>query len=126
MPHSPDVPVPVPPSSLDTRSSESDCGKEESDAQLSSSEGEFTSKQPQLITQAELNNLIRELDLPKIKAELLGSRLKQKNLLAWGTFFSFYRHSEQEFMPFFAKSESLVYCSHVELLILKLGVPYDT
>jgi hypothetical protein len=30
MPHGPDVPVPVPPSSLDIRSSESDCGKEES------------------------------------------------------------------------------------------------
>lgn len=126
MPHGPDVPVPVPPSSLDTRSSESDYGKEESDAQLSSSEGEFASKQPQLITQAELNNLVRELDLPKIKAELLGSRLKQKNLLAPGTSFAFYRHREQEFMLFFAKRESLVYCSDVESLIGKLGVPYDS
>jgi hypothetical protein len=72
-----------------------------------------------------LNDLVRELDLPKIKAELLGSRLKQKNLLAPGTNFAFYRHREQEFMPFFAKSESLVYCTDVESLICKLGVPYD-
>ena len=33
------------------------------------------------ITQEELNDLIRDLDLPKSKAELLGSRLQQWNLL---------------------------------------------
>ena len=43
---------------------------------LSSSNSEFTSKQPEMFTQAELDNLVRDLDLPKIKDELLGSRLK--------------------------------------------------
>jgi hypothetical protein len=33
------------------------------------------------ITQEELNDLIRDLDLPKCKAKLLGSRLQQWNLL---------------------------------------------
>jgi len=33
------------------------------------------------ITQEELNDLIRDLVLPKSKAELLGSRLQQWNLL---------------------------------------------
>jgi len=33
------------------------------------------------ITQEELNYLIRDLDLPKSNAELLGSRLPQWNLL---------------------------------------------
>jgi len=33
------------------------------------------------ITQEELNDLIRDLDLPKCKAELLGSRLQQWKLL---------------------------------------------
>jgi hypothetical protein len=37
---------------------------------------------PQLFTQSELNDVIRDLGLPKEKAELLGSRLKEKNLLA--------------------------------------------
>ena len=36
--------------------------------------------EPQLCTQAELNDLVRELDLPKSSAELLGSRLKEKNM----------------------------------------------
>ena len=34
--------------------------------------------EPQLFTQAKLNDLVRELDLPKSSAELLGSRLKEK------------------------------------------------
>ena len=40
------------------------------------------SDKPQLFTQPELNDLVRELDLPKSSAELLRSRLKEKNLLA--------------------------------------------
>lgn len=34
----------------------------------------------QSLTQSELNDLIRDLDMPKDKAEALGSRLKQWNL----------------------------------------------
>ena len=41
-----------------------------------------TSAEPHLITQMELNDLIRDLDLPKNKAEVLGSRLKQWSRLA--------------------------------------------
>ncbi|XP_018367698.1 PREDICTED: uncharacterized protein LOC108764129, partial [Trachymyrmex cornetzi] len=36
---------------------------------------------PKLLSQSSLNDLVRELDLPKDKAELLGSRLKERNLL---------------------------------------------
>ena len=38
-------------------------------------------KNPILFDQAELNDLIRDLSLSKNKAELLGSQLKEKNLL---------------------------------------------
>lgn len=34
---------------------------------------------PQLFTQVELNHFVRDLDLTKEKAELVGSRLKEKN-----------------------------------------------
>jgi hypothetical protein len=40
---------------------------------------------PQLFTQSEINDVIIDLGLPKEKAEYLGSRLKEKNLLAAGT-----------------------------------------
>ncbi|GFQ66381.1 hypothetical protein TNCT_109121 [Trichonephila clavata] len=40
--------------------------------------------EPHRLNQAELNYLIRELDLPRQKAELLASRLQQWNLLLPG------------------------------------------
>jgi hypothetical protein len=43
------------------------------------------SQSPQMFSQPELNNIIRGLGSPKEKAELLGSRLKENNLLAAGT-----------------------------------------
>jgi hypothetical protein len=43
------------------------------------------SQSPQLITKSKLKDVIKDLGLPTEKAELLGSRLKEKNLLAAGT-----------------------------------------
>ncbi len=40
-----------------------------------------SSSEPHLITQSELHDLVRDLELTKNKAELLGSRLQQWNLL---------------------------------------------
>ncbi|KAI6656052.1 hypothetical protein LOD99_1786 [Oopsacas minuta] len=45
----------------------------------------------QTFTQGELNDLVRDLDLSKDKAELLASRLKQKNLLDKDALVSHYR-----------------------------------
>lgn len=42
-----------------------------------------------LIIQSEWNNLVRDLDLPKPKAELLGQRLQEWRLPSLGTFLSF-------------------------------------
>jgi hypothetical protein len=46
-------------------------------------------------TQSELNDLIRELQLTKGKSELLGSRLREKNMLASGVIFSWYQESRE-------------------------------
>ena len=43
-------------------------------------------------TQSELNDVIRELQLTIEKSELLGSRLREKNMLASGVKFSWYRN----------------------------------
>ena len=43
--------------------------------------------QPVPLTQAELNDLTQDLDLSKKSAQLLGSCLKEKHLLAPGTAF---------------------------------------
>jgi hypothetical protein len=53
------------------------------------------------ITQEELNDLIRDLDLPKSKAELLGSRLQQWNLLKENVRISVYRKRHEDLVHFF-------------------------
>ncbi|GBP77383.1 hypothetical protein EVAR_90606_1 [Eumeta japonica] len=56
-------------------------------SQISSNSGdsEFVitspSVEPHLINSEEFDDLVRDLNLPKLKAEILGSRLKQWNLL---------------------------------------------
>ena len=57
---------------------------EKHDSSLSSEShfAESSSQKPHLITQGELNDLVRDLELPKSNVELLGSRLQQWNLLA--------------------------------------------
>jgi hypothetical protein len=44
------------------------------------------SREPQLFSQRELNDLVRDLGFPKDSEEVLRSRLKSKNLLSPGTF----------------------------------------
>lgn len=80
---------------------------------------------PQLFTQARLNDLVRDLMLPKSRAELLGSRLQEMNLLAPGTSFAWYRGREKDYIPFFAEDDELTYCTDIHGLMAKLGLSYD-
>jgi hypothetical protein len=43
--------------------------------------GACSSKEPRLLTQGDLNDIVRDLKLSKERAELLGSKLKGWNLL---------------------------------------------
>ncbi|KAM4040625.1 uncharacterized protein ACNLHF_011913 [Anomaloglossus baeobatrachus] len=51
---------------------------------------------PILFTQSALNDLVRDLYLPKESAELLASRLQENRMLKPGTSVSFYRNREAE------------------------------
>jgi len=80
-----------------------------------------------LFNQKELNDLIRELirrlireGLPKDGAELLASRLKERNLLTKGTKVSFYRTKYESFRKYFTQDHDLVYCNDVTGLINEL------
>jgi hypothetical protein len=113
VPHSSEIPVPLPPSSLADIQRDSEDGTilpphDESSSDFSVDEG------PQPFSQSELNDLVRDLGLYKDAAELLGSRLKNKNLLSPGTSFSWYRHREKEFTQFFSKEGNLVFCNDVQ------------
>ena len=75
--------------------------------------------QPVILTQAELNDLIGDLNLSKESAQLLGSRLKEKYLLAPGATFYWYQDHERKLRQFFMfpDKSSLDYCNNTVGLI---------
>jgi len=86
VPHNKNFPVPVPPQQYILDSDDEPTENREKTPQPSTpTDADFTAdfqfNEFHRITQEELNDLIRDLDLTKSKAELLGSRLQQWNLL---------------------------------------------
>ena len=63
---------------------------------------------PQLFSQEELNDLIRDLNLFKEFSKLLASKLKEKNLFHPGTLITFYKKSHVEFLPYFTQENDIV------------------
>jgi len=88
------VPLPKPPEYY-TLDSEPESEEASTEAGSSMREDQdfsiYSTVEPHSITQAELNNLFWGLDLPIFKAQLLGSKLQQWNLLDKGVKVSFYR-----------------------------------
>ena len=77
VPHDSENLVPTLPSTLDSdEGSDDECISAAVDTLY---EPEVDEKQPHLLSQEDLNDLVRDLSLSKEKAELLGSRLKQWN-----------------------------------------------
>jgi hypothetical protein len=122
VPHCDEIKVPVPPTSLQEESSDSSSNSSKEDAD---DEYAFTDSKPKLMSQDDLDDLVRDLDLPKESAELLGSRLHERNFLSAGTTFSWYRHREKDFVEFFSLKDTLVYCNNVQGLVNKMGKEYD-
>jgi hypothetical protein len=114
VPHGPDLPVPSPPDNLSDESESSF---------LQSATGEMYFEPHQYdksidkFTESELNDLIRELQLTKEKSKLLGSRLRQKNMLASGVKFSWYRNREKEFRKYYTQEDKLVFCTDIRNLL---------
>ena len=65
------------------------------------SHGRSSAPQPLILTQDELNYLVRDLELSKSKAELLRSRLKQWNLFEKNIGISSFRSHLQQCAPSF-------------------------
>ena len=90
--------------------------------EISDDEFDISRTEPQRFSQAELSDLIRDLNLSKESSEVLASRLKEKNVLEPGTLVTYYRNRDAEFSPFFKQTTDLVYCSDPEQVLLLLGV----
>ena len=94
------LPVPKAPEkyTLDSDKQEIESSASSGEFSMSSQESYFAScisHKAHFISQNELNDLVRDLELPKTKSELLGSRLQQWNLLADGVRISKYRDRQQ-------------------------------
>jgi len=74
------------------------------------------------ITQEELNDLVRDLDLAKSKVELLGSRLQQWNLLKTNVRISVYRKRHEDIVQFFKMERGLVACTDIGGLMQTLSI----
>lgn len=91
----------------------------------SGSESEFEECSPTMrgFSQAELNDLIRDLNLSKRSAELLASRLKEKQCLQPEVTITSYRTREKNILPYFTEDSGLVYCNNVSGLLHLMGLP---
>ena len=77
--------------------------------------------EPLLINQERLNDLVRDLALSKEKAEALGSRLQQWNLLESGTIISSFLHRNKTLARYYAIDDDICYCKDVNSLMTELG-----
>jgi len=127
VPHTEDFPVPVPLQQYILDSDEEPTEKREKTPQPSTStEADFTadlqSNEFHRITQEEVNYLIRDPDLPKCKAKLLGSRLQQWKLLKENARISVYFKRYEDLVQFFKMERGLVACIDIDGLMQTLNI----
>ena len=123
--HGPERPIPQSPtthaiSSISSKDNDADF---EVDTQCSS-------KDPDFPNQNELNDLTRDLDFTKAKAEILSSRLKEWNLLNPSCKIFKPRKRHVTFANFYAISSdydhpSLCYCTDIQGLFQEIGIAYS-
>ncbi|GFW24301.1 uncharacterized protein TNCV_605501 [Trichonephila clavipes] len=123
VPLGPDLPIPSPSDTLDNILDDLD---QASHISSDSDDGyDPGTNDPELFSQSDLNDLVRDLGLPKDTAEVLESRLKEKHLLNSGVSFSWYRFREKEFVPFFTQEGDLVFCNNVPAILEMFKIIYE-
>ena len=80
---------------------------------------------PHKLNQGELNDLCRDLALPKGKSELLASRLQQWNMLQRDATVTSLRHRHEAFAIYFKKVDDLSYCTDITGLMEHMNGSYD-
>lgn len=78
------------------------------------------------VSQAQLNDLVRDLELTKDKAELLASRMKQYNVLAPDVIISYYRVRDMAYNKFYTTKDNICFCKDIPGLFKELNHPYNS
>ena len=132
VPHSDDLPVPKPPVNKDLLSSSDEemPSREDSVESISLEDIESTysgtsGNEPHCITQEYLNDLARDLYLSKQQSELLGSRLKQWNLVQEDVRITSFSNRNKDLASFFDMENKLCYCTNIPGLFTSLGLPHN-
>jgi hypothetical protein len=128
--HTEDLPVPVPPPQYILHSDDEPTENRQKTPQPSTSmDVDFTAdlqfNEFHRITQEELNDLFRDLNLTKSKAELLDSRLQQWNLLKEHGKISVYHKRHEDLVQFFKMEKGLVACTDIDGLMQTLNINYN-
>jgi len=122
VPHGDGLPVPEPPDNLAMYSDNEHSVSSNSEEQQPSAsrDADYTPSTDSfhhMITEGELNDLIRDLKLPKNKAELLASRLQQWNVLHHSVKVTTFRTRNHKFEQFFKTVGYITYCKDTDGLM---------
>lgn len=103
--------------------SSSESGESNESEEWSGSEA--VGNQNHLLSQAELNDLCRDLYLTKQNSELLASRMQQWGYLAPETRVTYFRHRSDDFAKFFGRAGDYCFCYDVPGLFAEFKKNYD-
>jgi len=128
VPHGEDLPMLEPPKeyNLNSEMEEEDTektGPHEEEPTDSDFQGPVP-KSPYKLTQNELNDLVCDLELPKVKAKLLASRVKQRKYLEEGMKITLYCYRQKNPEEFFTMEGTLVACKDVDGLFKALNMSH--
>lgn len=80
---------------------------------------------PKPFSQEELNDLVKDLELTKEKAEILASRLKERFLVVEDVKVSHYRNRHESYAQYFTMKDKVCFCHDIFGLFNELGQFYD-
>jgi hypothetical protein len=83
-------------------------------------------REPKLFEQADFNDLARDLSLSKHDSEVLGSRLRERNLLATETKTTVHRKRSADFSKYYDKIDNLCFCVDIVGLMSALFEDYES
>lgn len=118
--HSEGLPLPVSPNFQTSISMETTASPEDGSTNIETPV-DWRHQQRGMMTQEQLNDLARDLNLSKIEAELMGSRLQQYSCLAPGVKITVFRSRNERFLPFFRDENRLCFCCDIDGLFGELG-----